>query len=174
MPGLHLRALEGGVEADLDDPVVGTEDTLAHGDEPGVGDELGEATDGLGMDFDVPAAGAAADGSSGMLDRLPEGGHHVFTHLLDELAREGSLAGDDAVTLQGLNVGVDVAGQKVLRAWVRCGGHGLLDAGDPTRVCEFLQQSRVGGVVLGYGHIPFQNEVLFVLPIVSVPNFDSR
>ena len=59
VPRLVGGAREGNVEADLDDPVVGPEHRLAHRDEPGVGDDVDEAADPLGVDLDVAALGPA-------------------------------------------------------------------------------------------------------------------
>jgi hypothetical protein len=76
-----------------------------------VRNHFSETADGLRMNFYIPAARAAAHRSSWMLDRLPEGGHHVFPHLLDELAWECALVRHDSVALQSLNVGIDAAQQ---------------------------------------------------------------
>ena len=54
------------------------EGRFAHRGHPGVGTKFGEAAKGGGMNLDVPAAGTAADGAAGTLDRLPERGHHVL------------------------------------------------------------------------------------------------
>jgi hypothetical protein len=60
-----------------------------------------------------------------MLDRLPEGRHHIFPHLLDKFARECTLVRDDSVTLQRLNVGLYAADKSVFSASVRCHGHAI-------------------------------------------------
>jgi hypothetical protein len=56
MPGLALCALEGRVEADLDDLVIGAAHRLAHADDPRMGDEVDEAAEGLRVDLDIPAS----------------------------------------------------------------------------------------------------------------------
>ena len=62
VPGLVGGAGERDVEADLDDPVVGPEHRLAHGDEPGVRGDVDEAADPLRLDLDVEALRARAAG----------------------------------------------------------------------------------------------------------------
>jgi hypothetical protein len=69
--------------------------------------QVDEAAEGLRMGFDVPAPRPAADGAARPLDGLPEGRHHVLAQVLDELAREGALAGGDPVAHQRFEVRLD-------------------------------------------------------------------
>ena len=65
MPRLVRGAGEGNVEADLDDLVLRPEHRLAHGDEPGVGGDVDEAADPLGLDLDVIALRPARQRAAG-------------------------------------------------------------------------------------------------------------
>src|SRR3954452_18617186 len=107
MPGLVTSALEREVETDLDEPVVGPEDSFGDGRDPGVGHEIEEAADLLGIDLDVPPPATAADRSMRSLDGRPEGGHQVLVEPFDPFPGKRPLATDDPVTLDRLDVGVD-------------------------------------------------------------------
>src|SRR3954449_10459294 len=111
MPGLHFCTLKRRVEPDLHDLVLWTEYALTHGHDPGMSCQLNKTADRLRMHFYIPAARTAAHCASGTLDGLPECGHHVFPHLFDKFARERATVGNDAVSLQTLNVGINAAEQ---------------------------------------------------------------
>jgi hypothetical protein len=55
VPRLVGRAGKRNVEADFDDPIVARQHRLAHGDEPGMRHDLGEAADPLRLHLDIPA-----------------------------------------------------------------------------------------------------------------------
>src|SRR5215203_2344443 len=75
-----------------------------------MGDQIDESTDRLGVDLDIPAAGAAADGPARPLDGGPKGAQHVLPKLLGPLAAEGPLQADDPIALQRLHVILDEVG----------------------------------------------------------------
>src|SRR6185312_982834 len=103
------------------------------------------------MHFYIPAPGAATDCPSGTLDRLPERRHHVFTHLLDEFARECALASDDAITLQSFNIRINAAEQNAFSASMQCHSWSFkkLDAGKiAERVSDFGFQSTLANCEL--------------------------
>ena len=79
-----------------------------------------KTADRLRMHFYIPAARTAAHCASGTLDGLPECGHHVFPHLFDKFARERPTVGNDAVSLQSLNVGINAAEQTAKGATMQC------------------------------------------------------
>ena len=92
MPGLVGGAGEGNVEADLDDPVVGAEHSLADRDEPGMGDDLDEAADPLGLDLDIEALRPARQGAARNLPRFLEQRLDILAHPVGEAGAEGALA----------------------------------------------------------------------------------
>ena len=101
MPGLVGGAGEGDVEADFDDPVIGPEHRLAHGDEPGMGGDVDEAADPLGMDLDIPALRPARQRAAGHLAAPPRTGVPISSRIRStQGAREGALQGDDAVAVE--------------------------------------------------------------------------
>ena len=108
MPGLGHRPLEGRVEADLDDLVLGPEHGRAHRRHPRMRAEVDEAAERLRMDFHIPAARPPADCAARPLDRLPERGHHVLAHPLNPVARESALQRDDPIAIKDLAVGAGV------------------------------------------------------------------
>ena len=108
VPGLVGGAGEGDVEADFDDPVIGPEHRLADGDEPGMGGDVDEAADPLGMDLDIPALRPARQGAAGHALRLLEQPADILPHPLDPGPREGALEGDDAVAVEAAHDGAGV------------------------------------------------------------------
>lgn len=77
--------------------------------------EVDEAGDLLRVNLDVPAPWPASDGATGALDGAPEGGHHVFPHLLCPGPGEGAPPGGDPVADEVLEV-VDVHSPSLLHA----------------------------------------------------------
>jgi len=100
VPRLVGSAGERDVEADLDDPVVGAENRAAHRDEPGVGGDVDEAADALGLDLDVPALGAARQGAARDCARLLEQRHDLIVHAVGPFGRECAGKGDDPVAVE--------------------------------------------------------------------------
>jgi hypothetical protein len=108
VPGLVDRPREGDVETDLDDLVVRPEHRLRHRRDPGMGDQIDEAAQLLGVDLDVVALRPATHGSTGAPDGLVEGGFHVRAYIRDPCGRECASQRGDPVGVQAPRDLVDI------------------------------------------------------------------
>src|SRR5215203_4564434 len=108
MPRLVHRTWPGNVEADLHDLVIGTQYSLAHSGNPGMSDQVEEATDVLRMNLDIVAFRTTADSTTRPLERILEQHLDVFAKLAYPVGIERALRADDAVAIKGTHDSGDV------------------------------------------------------------------
>lgn len=100
MPRLVGGARKRNVEPHLDDPVVRTQHAARDRDEPGMGGDIDEATDALGMNLDVETLRPAGQGAARHRPRLREQGLDVRQQGVRPGRREGALEADDTVPVK--------------------------------------------------------------------------